>query len=102
MLYELAGDQLADVARTDDDRLLHVGALAPDRGTRDRTSAGDENDRKRPERDELGHAGAGSTGRPRRDEHEPRTHRREVEDADEVVDRGVIRALVVVVVEPIQ
>ena len=102
MLDELPGNELANVAGTDDDDVLHVRVAAagdrPGAGPRER----DEENAERPEGDELGEVRLGETGHRRAREEEPGTGRQEPEDADEVVDRRVVGTLLVVVVELVE
>ena len=66
-------------------------------------AGGHEDDRERPERDELRHVrGCGDPDAHDDDEAEPGADGREVEDTDQVVERRVVGALVVVVVELVE
>ena len=103
MLDELAGDELADVAGTDDDVFCtYVLAAAGDRpgaGARDRDEDGSPSPRSATS---LGRLGSASPVTDAPDEEEPGTERDELEDADEVVDRRVVGPLLVVVVELVE
>ena len=103
MLEELARDQLADVARADDD------ACSARRAGLRRQHAAGERPQRRDERDrERARRPPASRGRDRRARSARSARRRpgadgdEVEDADDVVDRRVVGALLVAVVEAVE
>ena len=99
VLHQLARDELADVAGADDHRVLDVRRAAMEHGPGDRAADGDEGDRERPERDELDQARVGEMGERRSDEQEPGADGDHHEHRGQVVDRRVVGALVVAVVQ---
>ena len=101
VVEELARHELADVARADDERVLQVVDAPAAEAARRRPAHRDERDRERPERDEALGLRAHDLERRGRHEQAPGADRHEVEHADDVVRRRVVRPLVVVVVEPV-
>ena len=102
MAEDLARDELRDRVDADDDGVLHVGG--PRAGERPGADARerDERDREYPEREQLGRVRLREPRHPRGREEEERPDRHEVEDADEIVERGMTRALLVAIVEAVQ
>ncbi|MEZ5098363.1 MAG: hypothetical protein R3C15_00815 [Thermoleophilia bacterium] len=99
MLHQLARDELADVARAEDQRVLQVEQAPAAGRPGDGPRGGDQHDRERPEGGELVDVRVGHPRHHRADEDDERPDGHEQEDADEVVDRRVLGAQVVVVVE---
>ena len=102
MLKKLLRDQLTDIAGPDDHRVLQIRDVTTRARPGDRAPTGDERHCSRPEDQEL----RGSWMRQPRDvragEEQPRADRDHVEDAGEVVRCRVVRALLVMVVEPVE
>ena len=73
MLAQLARDELTDVARADDDRVLDVHDAAPGGGPRDGAADDDQEDREDPEPGELleGRGGHAGDPPPRNSSHAP-------------------------------
>ena len=101
VLQQLARDLLADVSCADDDRVLDVRVGAPADGTRGAPGEGDEDDRCRPEDEQLPHLRVRDAGLPGDHEEHPGTDRDHVEHAEHVVDRRVVGAGLVAVVEAV-
>ena len=102
MAQQLAGDALPDVAGAEDERVLLVERTPAAERACDRARESDEHDRRAPQHDGVRHGRVGKPGQFERGEHEPCPDRDEVEDADDVVSRRVVRALLVLVVQVIE
>ena len=102
MLDQLAGDQLADLPRADDQGVLLVGLrpLAGPAGDR----AGERQDAhgEEPERDQRVDARIGSTADPSSHQQHPYADRDQVEDPDDVIGGGVIGVLLVASIQPLE
>ena len=99
VLLDLAGDQLADVAGTDHDRVLYEErAPARDRPA-DGTGSDDERDRHDPEGDHARRVLRGGVREPDHTREDPHPDRDDGEDAEEVIHRGMVRARVVAAVQ---
>ena len=102
MLQELARDRLADVACSDDDRVLDVlEAPAADRAC-EGASRDYEHDREQPEDEQLMQVERRHVSHGRADKEDPGADCDEVKDAYEVVDGRVVVALFVVLVQPVE
>ena len=101
MLSQLAGDQLSDVASTDDDGVLQVGEVAPAHGACRCSSGGDDHHRQGPKDGQLDRLRVRYAGEPRAGEHGPATERHHVEHTGELVHGRVVGPLLVSVVEPV-
>ena len=102
VLAHLLGEQPRDVARADDEDVLHVGGLAPADHSDEDAEEPDEPDRERPEHHEPLERRMSELHDVRADEEDPGSDRDHLEDAEEVVDGRVIGALLVTVVQPMQ
>ena len=102
MLKELATDQLPDLSRADDQRILDVRRLPPCEGPGRRSRRHDEEKSKEPKRCELRLVRVRETDEPRGGVEEPDAHGDEVEDADDLVGGRVRGALLVAVVETVE
>src|SRR5688572_16865391 len=98
MLFDLVGEQIRDVTRADDDDILDVRALAATNRAARGTQKRDERDGEQPEDDESGQIRIREIEDVRDDEEAPRPQRDDLEDSHNVVDRGVIGALLVTVI----
>ena len=79
VLADLSGDELADLARTDDERAHGVGARSSRECPCNRASGRHENDRKEPERDETSELRRREPGHPDESLEEPRSERDDYE-----------------------
>jgi hypothetical protein len=102
MLKELSPDQLADLPRADDHRILLVCNAAAAERARGCAAERDEGDGERPEERELDDVWARKTRQPGSHDENPRADRDHVEDVPHVVDRGVVRALLIALVEAVE
>src|SRR5437016_2481915 len=102
MLKELATDQLPDLSRADDQRILDVRRLPPCEGPGCRSRRHDEEKSKEPKRCELRLVRVRETDEPRGGVEEPDAYGDEVEDADDLVGGRVRGALLVAVVETVE
>ena len=102
MAKQLAGDALTDIAGAEDERVLVVERTSAAERTCDAACESDEHDRGAPQHDGVRHGRISKTGQLQRGEHEPRSDRDQVEDADDVVGRRVVRALLILVVQVIE
>ena len=102
MLQQLARDPLADVAGADDDRVLDVRVGPPHDGTGEGSRGDDERHRKEPEQRELRKSSGSRSPTRSSPRTEPGADGEHVEHAEEVVDRRVVRPLLVARVEPVQ
>ena len=102
VLAHLLGEQARDVARADDEDVLHVRGLASADHADEDAEEPDEADRERPEHHEPLERRMGELDDVRADEEDPGSDRDDLEDAEEVVDGRVIGALLVAVVQPVQ
>ena len=102
VVEDLLREQLADVARTDDDGVLDVGLVPACKRPRPSPGDTDERDRGSPEDDELLHGRMRDVAQIRDHNDEPGADGDHVEDAAEVVGGRVVGALVVVVVEAVE
>ena len=98
----LPRDQLADMAAADHDGVLDVRGTAAHDAARHRAADGDEQDREAPEKRRLLQVGVRDAGHPRSGKEDPHAHGDQVEDADDVVGRRVIRPFLVAVVEAVE
>ena len=101
VFLDLLGEQARHVPGADDDDVLDVRRLTaadrPDDGAHDRH----EGDRKEPEDDEPPKVRMREPGEVRQNEEAPGSERDDLNDPDDVVHGGVIRALLVPVVQPV-
>ena len=102
MLEELPGDELPDLARAEDDRVLQVRDPVPAEGASRRAADGDQADREAPEDDQLEKCRVGEPGDPGTEVEDPGADGDEVEHAQELVDGRVVGPLLVVVVEAVE
>ena len=102
MLEQLARDELADLARADDDRVLGIAGVPPADRAGDEAEQRDDSDRAGPEEQQPIHVRVRHVGQPREDEqsHEPTVTRSE--DADQVVGSRSVDLLLVAVVEAVE
>ncbi len=101
MLLDLVGEQVRDVARADDDHVLDVRALPTTDGAARGAQERDERNGEEPEHDQPPQVRVRKVENMRDDEEAPRPQRHDLEDADDVVDRGVVGSLLVTVVEAV-
>ena len=101
VLQDLAADQLADVACTDDHRVLLIRDAATDDRPRDPAVEGHDQRRGRPQQDDGSDVGRAAERR-RDGDHEKRADGEDMEDADQVADRRVVRIYLVPVVEAVE
>ena len=101
VLQDLAADQLPDISRADDDGVLDVGDSRAGKTSGEHAGKGDRRNADDPEQ-QVTRDLAVEVGQPQHREGGPRTDGDEVENADELVDGGVIGPLLVGVVEPVQ
>ena len=99
VLADLAVEELRHVARADDDHVLDVGRVASADDASGRPEQGDEYDSSQPEDDEPRQRRVGQAGEMSDREERPGSNRDDLEDAEDVVHRGVIASLLVPVVE---
>ena len=102
VVEQLAPDQLPDVTRADDHRVLDVGRIAARQPARDRTQSGDADERQEPERRQLRLVRMGEPDEPRGREEEPEADGDQMEDADYLVCRGVRGTRFVAVIEAVE
>ena len=101
MLLDLVGEQLRDLARPDDDDVLHVRHLTASDQPAERAKERDERDRDQPEHDEPPEVRVRHVDDVREDEVGPGSERERLEHADDVVDGRVVGTLLVAVVEAV-
>jgi hypothetical protein len=101
VLEHLARDELTDVSGPDNDHVLDVQNALARGGPHRRSTGRDQNDREDPEARELRERRRRRTGQPSAEQQQPGPDGHEVEDADEVVHRGVVGAFLVAVIEPV-
>ena len=99
VLADLAVEELRHVPRADDDHVLDVGRVTSADDAGGRSEERDEHDRCQPEDDEPRHRRVRQAGEMRDREEGPGSDRDDLEDAEDVVHRGVIAPLLVPVVE---
>ena len=102
VLPHLLGKQACDVARADDQHVLNVCRLTPSHKAEADAEERDEPDRQSPEHDEPVERGMRETGDVGSDENDPRADGHDLQHAEEVVHRGVIRSFLVSVVETVE
>ena len=99
VMEELPGNELADVAGADDDRVLEVHQPLSDARPHGGAADDQQRDRNQPEDDHAAGRRSRKTEEPRDGDERPRSGRDELEDTDEVVHRRVIGSDVVAVIE---
>ena len=102
VLQELPPDQLSDLPRADNHSVLLVRDAGAAEGSRSRAAERDQGDGERPEECELSDVGVRKTRQPRSHDENPRADRDHVEDVQHVVDRGMVCALLVTLVEAVE
>ena len=102
MLLKLARDQLADLSRSHDDRVLPEHRLPSSHRPRERSASDDERDRHRPEGEHPWRVRLPERGERDQPGEQPCADRDDGEDPGEVVDGRVIGALDGSTVEPAQ
>jgi hypothetical protein len=102
VLPHLLGKELRDVARADDEDVLHVRGLASADHADEDAEEPHEPDGERPEDDQPLEGRVCELDHMRANEEDPCADRDHLEDAEEVVDRRVIRPFLVPVVQPVQ
>ncbi len=102
MMAQLLRYELADVAGTEDDRVLEVGEGAAREHSCDGSARGDEDDREQPEAEESGEARIRRVRHRRDAEEQPASDRDQVQHRHEVVRRRMVGALLVEVVESVE
>ena len=102
VLEQLARHQLADVARADDDGVLEVEDAPPADRPGGAAADRDEDERRDAEERELAQLRIREAERPERQRDQPHAGRDQVQDADDLVDRRMVGALLVSLVEPVQ
>src|SRR3954447_23798382 len=90
MLQQLPCDQLADVSRADNQRVLHVQHASPAEEARNASTENDKRDRQRPEGGAAFEARRGDTREPTEDDKEPRARRDEADNAGEFISGCVV------------
>jgi len=98
-MQELTRNKLPDVASANDDRVLEVHQAASYAGSHRNTPGDEKRDGERPKDHGAGRQGTGKTEDRRHCDERPGAGRGQLEDADKVVDRRMIGADVVAVVE---
>jgi hypothetical protein len=101
VLEELPSRELADVAGTDDDRVLEVERTPSRCGAGNAPPDRYEHDRKEPEGDKSRNVVRDPHG-PCRHKVEPRAQRYEMKDADELVNRGMVNVLFVTLIKAVE
>ena len=99
VLADLAVEELRHISRTDDDHVLNVGRVTPADDADRRSDERNEQDRRQPKDDEPRQGRVRQAGEMRDREEGPGSDRDDLEDAEDVVDGGVIASLLVPVVE---
>ncbi len=102
VLLDLPGNELSDVTAADHDHTLVVARQPTSEPTCNRTTEGDQRDCQKPIHREALHLGRREPRDHGRRRHEPRAERDHLQDAEQLVDGGVIGALLVPIVEPVQ
>ena len=102
MLEQLASDELADVAGAHDDGVLEVENAAPAECSGDPAGERDEQDSGEREEGELGEGRLGDAEEPERRGDQPQASRRDVEDTNDVVERGVIGTLLIALIKTME
>ena len=102
VLAHLLGEQPRDVARADDEDVLHVRGLASADHADENAEEPDEPDRERPEHHDALERRVSDLDHMRSDEEDPGSDRDHLEHAEEVVDRRMVGPLLVPVVQPVQ
>ncbi len=100
MLPELTADELTDVARSDDQRVLDVSGTSPHERTIDDAAGYEQGERGDPEDGDLRELRV-AAGQPQADDAEPGADRDQMEERQEVIDGGVLGASLVAVVQAV-
>ena len=101
MLGDLRREEAGHVTRADDDHVLDVGGVSPADNADQGAEQEHEEDREEPEEDQACQRRVAEARDLGDHDNAPRPQRHHLEDAEQIVDSRVVRALLITIVEPL-